>query len=281
VRSGVSLHIGVDRLDATHYGLVRPLRGAERDARSMAQLAEAQAFERRVVVVGDAATVESVRREIARAAGRLRPGDTFLMTFAGYGGAVPDLAPGQPDAARAIVRTLCLFDQQLILPLLLADLARMRAGVQIILVDDSSPCLLTAGEDAPTADARALPSARAIAIARQHQLTYDAWQAEARAGARGAVPNPVIVLGACHAEQEAREDAYHGRFTSALLTVWNGGRYLQQPQPTYLDLLERVADVLADPMQTPRLTISSAAAPADESHPQPRFAAQRPFALEG
>jgi hypothetical protein len=65
----------------------------------------------------------------------------------------------------------------------------------------------------------------------------------------------VIVLDACHDEQAAREDAYHGRFTSALLTVWNGGRYLQLAEPSYRDLLARVADVLGDPGQVPRLSL--------------------------
>jgi hypothetical protein len=240
----------------------------------MAQLAEAQAFERRVVLVGDAASVEAVRRELARAAGRLRPGDTFLFTFAGYGGAVPDLVPAPVPGTTHAVRTICLYDQQLILPLLHADLARFRPGVRIVLVNDSCVCSLDAADHAAGTDVRALPAPAATAIYRKHQLAYDAWQAEARAGARGAVPSPAIVLEACPEEQRAREDALHGRFTSALLTVWNGGRYLQQPAPTYRDLLERAAEVLGDPTQTPRLSIPVSDNPR-------RYTDAPPFVLEG
>src|SRR5690242_13430487 len=78
VASGVSLHIGVDRTDPDHYAGLKTLRGAERDARSMAQLAEAQAFERRVVLVGGDATLGAVRHELSRAADHLRSGDTFV-----------------------------------------------------------------------------------------------------------------------------------------------------------------------------------------------------------
>lgn len=267
VHSGVSLHVGVDRTDPGHYGALRPLRGAERDARSMAQLAEAQAFERRAVLVGAAATIEAVRREIARAAGRLRAGDTFLFTFAGYGGAIWDL-----QAPDRVARTLCLHDQQLLVSLLEADLARFRAGVRIIVVDDSGPCALGGGA-ATASDIRALPAATALAIYRKHQLIYDAWLAETRAARRGGAPSSAIVLAACHDAQTAREDAFHGRFTSALLTVWNGGRYLLQPAPSYGDLLARTAELLADPTQVPRLAMPNT----DGA----RRLAERPFVLEG
>jgi hypothetical protein len=274
VRSGVSLHVGVDRVDAHHYGPLRALRGAERDARSMAQLAEAQAFDRRVVLVGEEATIEAVRRELARAAGRLRPGDTFLFTFAGYGGAVPELTCGTNAVGGGSVRSMCLYDQQLLVPLLEADLARFRSGVRIVLVNDSCRCTLDDGEAVHGADVRALPPATAAAIYRRHLLAYDAWQAEARAAIRGTPPSPAVALEAGRDGDTAREDAYHGRFTSALLTVWNGGRYLQQPEPTYRDLLARAGEILADPNQVPQLSLPLTDNPR-------RLADQRPFVLEG
>lgn len=283
--SGVSLHIGVDRTDPDHYAGLKTLRGAERDARSMAQLAEAQAFERRVVLVGGDATLGAVRHEVSRAAEQLRTGDTFVMSFAGHGGVVPDVIR---DRRGGVHRTMCLYDQQLIEPLLYADLARFRAGVRVVFVNDSCPCIavVRAGPDAPTTplpkwstaptgegDIRAMPGDLALMIYRAHRDQYDAQQHHAREleTARGTT-SPVLVLDACQDLQDARENAFHGRFTSALLTVWNGGRYLLQPRPTYRDLLDRAADVIADRNQIPKLSIPIGAG-------SYRFADQRPFVV--
>lgn len=284
--SGVSLHIGVDRTDPDHYAGLKTLRGAERDARSMAQLAEAQAFERRVVLVGGDATLDAVRQQVARSADQLRSGDTFVMSFAGHGGVVPDVMRDRPGGVH---RTMCLYDQQLIEPLLYADLARFRAGVRVVLVNDSCPCIaiVRAGPDATTTpipkwtastaagegDIRAMPGDLALMIYRTHRVRYDAQQHQAREleAARGTT-SPVLVLDACQDRQDARENAFHGRFTSALLTVWNGGRYLLQPRPTYRDLLDRAADVIADRNQVPKLSIPIGAG-------NYRFADQRPFVV--
>jgi metacaspase-1 len=271
VASGLSLHIGVDRTDPDHYAGLKTLRGAERDARSMAQLAEAQAFERRVVLVGGDATLDAVRGQIARAAEQLRSGDTYLLSFAGHGGAVPDVIRDRPGGVH---RTMCLYDQQLLEPLLYADLSRFRAGVRVVFVNDSCPChaVMRAGWTSE-GDIRAMPGDLALMIYRSNRDTYDGWQYIARELATTGRPaSPVLLLDACHDLQDARENAYHGKFTSALLTVWNGGRYLLQPRPSYRDLLARVAEVIADANQVPKLSIAIGAA-------TNRFAEQRPFVV--
>jgi hypothetical protein len=271
VASGLSLHIGVDRTDPDHYAGLKTLRGAERDARSMAQLAEAQAFERRVVLVGGDATLDAVRGQIARAADQLRSGDTFLLSFAGHGGVVPDVIRDRPGGVH---RTMCLYDQQLIEPLLHAELSRFRAGVRVVVVNDSCPChaVVRAGWSSE-GDIRAMPGDLALMIYRANRDTYDRWQYIARelSGA-GRATSPVLVLDACQDLQDARENALHGTFTSALLTVWNGGRYLLQPRPSYRDLLDRVAQVIADANQVPKLSIAVGAA-------TNRFAELRPFVV--
>lgn len=263
---GSSLHVGLDHTDPDHYAGLKSLRSAEHDARAMAQLAAAQGFEPATLLVGADATLEAVRDEIANAASVLDPGDTFLFTFAGHGGIIPDTAPDRPSG---VDRTLCLYDQQLIESLLHADLARFQPGVRVVTVSDSCPWIsgMPAPADAPTrpsrlgsdsgtGDVRAVPADLALMIYRHHRITYDAWQALARVQ-RPSFLVPVLSLRACRSMQEARETVDHGRFTSALLTAWDAGGYLATPHPSYLGLVARAAELLADPLQVPTVSTGS------------------------
>jgi len=279
---GSSIHVGVDRTDPDHYAGLKSLRAAEHDARSMAALARAQGYDPAALLLGPDATLEAVRDEIANAASVLEAGDTFLFTFAGHGGVVPDANLDRPGG---VDRTMCLYDQQLIESLVHADLARFQAGVRVIIVTDSCPCVATvkAAPDAPTrklprngdgtGDVRAVPGDLALMIYRHHRTTYDGWYAKARAARGPSFMVPILALDACQDLQEARESETHGRFTGALLAAWNDGAYLASPRPSYRDLVDRVTTLIADPSQVPRLSTMTA----DDG----RLAYRPPFVLGG
>jgi hypothetical protein len=237
IGAGCAVHIGVDLPAAAHYGELPTLRSAEHDARAMRDLMKEQGFEPSVLLVGRDATLEAVRDEIANAASVLMPGATFVLTFSGYGGVVPD-----------IDRTLCLYDQQLLTSLLYGDLARLPAGVRTVIVEDS--CTRIVGEPDGV---RALPDGVAAAVYERHRATYDAWAAEAARG-KPSFMVPVLTLHACGTQQEAREGALFGRFTGALLSVWSAGAYLERAEPSYRDLIDRTVLAIGDKRQTPALS---------------------------
>ena len=285
---GSSLHIGVDRTDPEHYAGLKSLRAAEHDARAMAALAKSRGYEPCAVLLGEDATLEAVRDEIANAVSVLHTGDTFLLTFAGHGGIVPDIRR-EGAGAGAIDRTMCLYDQQLIEPLLFSDLARFQPGVRVVIVTDSCPCVASvrANPEVPTSklprgrdgspnpgdgDVRGVPAYLSLIIYRNHRTTYDGWGAQVRRATPGFMV-PVLALRACHDEQEAREGPLHGRFTGALLAAWKDGAYLHSERPSYRDLLQKVTDLIADPSQVPMMSTASL-----DDH---RLAYRPPFVLGG
>lgn len=236
--AGSAVHVGVDRPDPAHYGdALPPLCSAEHDARAMAQLTAAQRFDPSTVVVGTAATVTRIRDEIANAASVLNTGDSFILTFAGYGGLVP-----------GIDRSLCAYDEQLLISVLLADLARFQPGVRVVIIEDASPRALTAADGV-----RALPAGVAELTYDAHRAVYDTWGERARAGKRSFMV-PVLTLHACGVKQEAREGNLHGLFTGALLAAWSGGEYLHSPAPSYRDLIEKTGILMSGSQQTPELS---------------------------
>lgn len=82
---GLSLHIGVDRVDPAHYaGWEGPLNSCEADASLMKSIAESDGFASTTLRTSEA-TRSAVLEAISNAAQSLKPGDTFLISYAGHG----------------------------------------------------------------------------------------------------------------------------------------------------------------------------------------------------
>jgi hypothetical protein len=111
VSRGLSLHIGLNRVNAAHYaGWDGPLDGCEFDAHDMEQLAQSRGFEKTTKLLTSEATAGAVIAAIDEAARELNPGDIFFLSYAGHGGQVPDLndedqtaltRPGLPTIAKS------------------------------------------------------------------------------------------------------------------------------------------------------------------------------------
>jgi hypothetical protein len=86
---GVSLHIGVNRVNPKHYaGWSGPLTACEADAEDMQLIATAKGYESQILLT-DNATRDAVIAGIGNAANRLTSGDIFLLTYSGHGGQIP------------------------------------------------------------------------------------------------------------------------------------------------------------------------------------------------
>lgn len=200
---GFSIHIGVNRVDASAYPKVPPtLRAAERDAVAMEALATAEGFTT-TPLRGPEATRGAVMQALERAAAELNAGDLLVLTFSGHGGRFLDLveqdSKARPvgadnrrprDEADGYDEAWCLTDGVLIDDDLYDLLAKFRAGVRIVALSDS--CY-------------------SGTVLRDAKLPV--------------VQASVLLIAACADDRVTRETELHGKFTSAALGVWNGGAF--------------------------------------------------------
>jgi metacaspase-1 len=130
---GISIHIGVNRINPAHYGTSGVLHGCENDARAMETLARSGGFEPRTLMT-ESATSDAVLAALGRAAGELRSGDTLFLTYAGHGAQVEDKESDEDDR---LDETWCLYDRMLLDDELYAAWGAFAPGVRIILLSDS------------------------------------------------------------------------------------------------------------------------------------------------
>ncbi|MCY1080721.1 caspase family protein [Archangium lansingense] len=236
--NGISLHLGLNAVDSTHYGSPLLLGGCHNDALDMRAIAHATGFRSRVFLDAEA-TAPSVLAAINDAARELRAGDTFLITYAGHGAQVPDVSG---DEADALDETWVLFDRMLLDDELYAALAAFSGGVRVLFISDSCH----SGSIAREAVYREL--AEASPLASQYAGTTSVFRTPSEPGfgqrvwsqhagqyrmlTRGTPPNPrelvraaVIQLSGCQDDQLSADGEGNGLFTSKLKDVWSGGQF--------------------------------------------------------
>ena len=132
---GISLHIGLNSVDATHYqGWEGKLAACEADAKDMAKLAKAQKF-KGATLLTKAATSAAVIGGIQDAASKLHTGDIFFLTYSGHGGQVPDTNGDETEDG--FDETWVLYDRELIDDELYALWGSFEVGVRIAVLSDS------------------------------------------------------------------------------------------------------------------------------------------------
>jgi metacaspase-1 len=145
VATGISLHIGLNSVDTTHYrGWDGKLRGCEQDAHDMQHVADGLGYSSTLLLTKDA-TVANVTGAIEAAAKALGPGDTFFVTYSGHGGQVPDTNGDERTAATDEVgafpdrydETWVLYDRMLIDDELFALWSQFVPKARIIMLSDS------------------------------------------------------------------------------------------------------------------------------------------------
>ncbi len=131
---GRSIHIGVDRVDANHYGGEFALASCVNDAHKMRELAENLGYDA-TTLENDGATVTAFTGFMRGAISDLLAGDSVLITFSGHGSQIPNISDDQePDS---LDETLCFYDRMLVDDEFYALLAQFREGVRVHAVFDS------------------------------------------------------------------------------------------------------------------------------------------------
>lgn len=255
-KTGISLHIGVNLLDPAGYPLDPPddrwpdgwdglLRGCHFDAYAMYRIATTTGFEAKLLL-SEEATVDNVKAEVRKAADRLSDGDIFFLSFAGHGGMVPDLSGDEASDEwdeDEWDETWCLHDRHLIDDEQQVMFADFKPGVRILVLSDSCH---SGTVNRGTADQDSLPGIRAMSRQTAHACyfarkeEYDRIQRELRPVTPDDVKASVVLIAACQEEQTAGDGFPNGQFTSAVLKIWNDGRF----EGSYRQLHEKIVDEL-------------------------------------
>lgn len=283
---GLSIHIGVNVVNAGHYGPGVPeLEGCVNDSATVSAIATAAGFDVSSQLLNEAATVAKVTSAIQSASGTLHAGDILLVFYAGHGAQVPD---GNGDEDDGYDETWCLYDRMLVDDELYTLWNGFEAGVRILVISDSchsgtvtramslvesamvlAPHPLTRAAKSvlplPTKFRRLPREAEVYAYENNKQL-YDAIQRENPQGDKAGVGATVLALAACQDNQLAGETNGAGTFTTGLNLVWNGGAFTG----TYPQFFAKIIPLIHD-AQTPKYTLVGA--------PNFLFQHQRPFTI--
>jgi len=278
-RRGIGLAVGVNAVDPGSYsGWEGRLQACEADATAIAALGREQGFEMTTLLT-PAATRAALLAALERAAGELRAGDIYLLSYAGHGGQVPDR---NGDDADYRDETWCLYDGELIDDELHQQLAMFAAGVRVLVLSDSchSGTVIRQSGDAPPAGelpaapaatesglvSRAMPDDVAVRTYQEHRDFYGGLQQGIPDDITAQIGATVRLISACQDRQVAIDGPDHGLFTGALLRVWNQGAFAG----TYRDLHAAI-ERLMPPTQTPNHLVLGAA--------NASFDAEKPFTI--
>ena len=284
---GLSLHIGVNEIDPSHYGTDGKLRGCENDARAMQGVAATLGY-RSVMLLSREATTDNVRKGIIQAAERLQPGDIFMLTYAGHGAQVPDAGADEDEGDRRD-ETWCLYDRMLLDDELYNLWERFAPGVRVCVVSDSCHSgsvarflaenatvisqILAPSRDvlnligvAEQPEYRTLDFAIAREVYQRNKPLYTGIQAATPPRERATIAASVILLAACQDNQTAADGAANGLFTATLLSVLKSGAQ-GAGYPAFL----RAVSELMPPTQSPNFFRVGL--------PSPQFEAETPFSI--
>lgn len=267
---GFSLHIGVNEVNAEHYGgWSGPLACCEKDAEDMIGLASAQGFAASTLLTADA-TRGAVAAAIRQAAREMEPGDLFLVSYSGHGGQVPDVDGDEKDMKD---ETWCLHDGQLLDDELNILWSEFKPGVRLWVISDSCHSgTVTKGNamrvdppDPSLGEPRFMPREPALETFRRNRDFYARLQAR--------LPNPrpriqacVRLFSGCQEDQYSYESDGNGRFTAALKKHFANGAF----DGDHDELHRRIAEELGEKQQPNHFVIGAS---------DPEWDRQKPFQI--
>jgi hypothetical protein len=266
--TGISVHIGINRVDPDQYeGWDGELVACEADARDMAALAKKQGFTTRPLLLTKAATADAVSNAILGAARTLASGDLFFLSYSGHGGQVQDTNMDEKDR---MDETWVCYDRQLVDDELYELWGKFKRGVRIVVLSDSChsgtvlrniPAFVSGGPRV-----RAMPTTVVRKVQKAHAKLYRKIQNEHRAAENTKINASVLLISGCMDNQTSLDGERNGLFTGTLKKVWNGGKF----RGGYRKLRDGIVAKMPA-TQTPNYFVVGA--------PNPAFEAQRPWTI--
>lgn len=239
---GISLHLGLNAIDPTHYaGWDGALNACESDAESMKEIAEACGYQARIALTTEAKR-DTVISFLSKDAQQLQSGDIFLLTYSGHGGRLPDINGDEPDGQD---ETWCLYDGQLIDDEIYQLYRGLPAGVRGFVLSDSchSGTMLKSmfymaalasgwvGDPAAPSNSppkyKFMPPPIASRTYKNNRAFYDDLQRTGAASSSEAseILATVRLISGCQDNQYSLDGTFNSAFTEKLLRVWNRGKF--------------------------------------------------------
>lgn len=281
--TGLSLHLGLNQVDAAKYGgWDGELVACENDAHDMARLAGAAGFDTTTLLTAEG-TVKNVTAELRKAAKTLKSGDILLLTYSGHGGQVPN-TEGSDEEPDAFDETLVLYDREFLDDELHREFARFAQGVRILALLDCCHsgtgievrevlCPEAMEEQFQTRDpGRIEHTSRLMPVVQQHEIFqrdkafFQELQRDLAAHKSRATEADALLISACQDNQLASDGEVNGKFTGTLLDVWNGGAFRGGYRAFHHDIVRNMP-----PTQSPNFSVSG--------RPGDAFLEQQPFTV--
>jgi hypothetical protein len=274
--TGMALTIGLNSVDPKHYGgWSGELNACEADADDMASLAKGFKVTK---LLTKAATRARVISQIKKAAGTLKSGDIFMLSYSGHGGQLPDMNNDEPDAQD---ETWCLYDGEFVDDELYALWGKFAPGVRILVFSDSchsgtvvklayyQGTVSTRGGGLSPREVkyRFMPPDAALRTYRKNKAFYDRiLKTKVPKEKQAAVKATVLLISGCQDNQLSADGDFNGLFTAQLLKVWKNGAFKGDYKKLHKMIVSRMP-----PDQTPNYFKVGAA--------NPKFEAQKPFTI--
>ncbi|MEY2856294.1 MAG: hypothetical protein RLZZ74_603 [Cyanobacteriota bacterium] len=275
---GISLHIGLNRVDPTHYqGWDGELNGCENDAKSMEAIARQQGFKSQLILT-QKATAKCIKQALMDAATELEPRDILLLTYSGHGGQIPDLNNDEDDN---LDETWVLYDRELIDDELYALFGSFKKGVRIFVLSDSCHSgtvtksrvyknlleIESSSKNPELPKIRSMPSEFRDKTHTINQRLYRKLQKENPQVDRQEIAASVILISGCQDNQLSMDGNVNGFFTQTLLEVWQKGKF----KGTYRQFRREIGNLMP-PYQSPHFYMVGT--------PSPDFENQTPFTIK-
>lgn len=253
---GISIHIGLNKIDAAHYGSNGLLKGCINDANAMHAIAKNKSFDESYLFIDKDGTYKKVTTQLKKAARKLKKDDFLLITYAGHGASIWDNNNDEIDNKD---ETWCLYDRMIVDDELAQLWTKFKPGVRILMVSDSchsgsvSRVMNSDGElvdDTPAEGSRRLDGG--VAIYDRNKKVYDATIPADTSVAKGTgIKATVLLLSGCQDNQTSRDGVKNGLFTEKLLQVYNKGNF----KGSYALLLKKILQLMPS-NQTPNYSIT-------------------------
>jgi metacaspase-1 len=236
-RKGLSLHVGLNEVDAVHYGSKNELSGCVNDANAMEALAKQQGFEVLNVLIDSQGTRAAVSASIIDAANRLNSGDIFLFTYSGHGASLRDLNADEKIGKPADImdEAWCLYDGMFLDDEAAVLWRKFKPGVRVFVLLDCchSGSAIRGGNvpvyPGPLRKNRGLTAAETNRARLNNADFYRNIEAKtapsATLGEEGAIKCAVRLISGCQDDEKSLDGDVNGLFTENLLLAWSDGAF--------------------------------------------------------
>ncbi len=278
-KKAVSLHIGINNVDTNFYGnFVSPLFGCVNDMKRMGSLALRLGYETHFLQDNEA-TRDAIKGKIVELGNTVEDGGILLITYAGHGAPIPDKGDSDgdtDDSTDGFDEAWVTYNGFMLDDEVNVALAEISNRIRVVTVSDSchsesmSRVFFTNDDFKTTLISRSISPQATNAILERNGLTLEGMRSSIKTRGTKDAQVFVVSLSACGKDELAKEINGEGRFTTALLEVYN--KKAAEGTIDYANFMHEIVHALDDDTQNPVLTFAH--------NENDSFKSQFPFSTE-